>query len=164
MNLKDILCKNWINKVYLDSSDFGSRNKEDTNLETFKLFVNKIYSVKFFTWVLVGTFTVAIDTTIFVLVFDQTKIVILSNLLSSSCATIFNYISHHRITFKSEQTHKSAGYKYLLTLFSFWCVNTLVVKILLLLIAVPAIAKLAAAALQAPFSYFILNKVVFRGK
>ena len=125
---------------------------------------SKILNLQFITWMLVGTFTVAIDTTIFVLVFDQTKIVILSNLASSSCATIFNYLTHHRITFKSEETHKSSGYKYLLTLFAFWCVNTLVVKILLFFVPIPAIAKLVAAALQAPFSYLILNKVVFKGR
>ena len=120
--------------------------------------------MKFITWVLVGSITVTIDTTIFVLVYDQTKIVVISNLVSSACATIFNYLTHHRITFKSEQSHKSAGFKYLLTLFGFWCINTLAVKILLLFIDMPALAKLTAAALQAPFSYFILNKVVFKGR
>ena len=125
---------------------------------------SKILNLQFLTWMFVGIITVTIDTTIFVLVFDKTQIVVLSNLASSSCATIFNYLTHHRITFKSEQTHKSAGYKYLLTLFGFWCINTLVVKILLLFLVMPAFAKLMAAALQAPFSYLILNRLVFKGR
>ena len=133
-------------------------------MKSLKNLLANVYNVKFITWVLVGSITVTIDTTIFVLVYDQTKIVVISNLVSSACATIFNYLTHHRITFKSEQSHKSAGFKYLLTLFGFWCINTLAVKILLLFIDMPALAKLTAAALQAPFSYFILNKVVFKGR
>jgi len=133
-------------------------------LKFLKTLLANVYNVQFLTWMFVGIITVTIDTTIFVLVFDKTQIVVLSNLASSSCATIFNYLTHHRITFKSEQTHKSAGYKYLLTLFGFWCINTLVVKILLLFLVMPAFAKLMAAALQAPFSYLILNRLVFKGR
>ena len=96
--------------------------------------------------------------------FHFTSSVLVPNLLSMSIATSFNYYTHHRWTFKSEQNHAKSGLKYLVNLIFWWLVSTSIIKSLLILDVDAKVAKLAPLALVIPINYFVLNKIVFKKK
>ena len=113
-------------------------------------------------WLVVGGATVLIDTVIFTLVFNQINQVLLSNLISGICSTIFNYLMHHKVTFRSEKSHQNSGFRYVVTLIFFWCFNTFTVKIAIMFLSDPALSKLLIAIFQAPLTYLVLNRKVFK--
>ena len=115
-------------------------------------------------WGTVGLATFIIDYSIFITLFHFTSSVLVPNLLSMSIATSFNYYTHHRWTFKSEQNHAKSGLKYLVNLIFWWLVSTSIIKSLLILDVDAKVAKLAPLALVIPINYFVLNKVVFKKK
>ena len=113
-------------------------------------------------WGTVGLATFIIDYSIFITLFHFTSSVLVPNLLSMSIATSFNYYTHHRWTFKSEQNHAKSGLKYLVNLIFWWLVSTSIIKSLLILDVDAKVAKLAPLALIIPINYFVLNKIVFK--
>ena len=115
-------------------------------------------------WGAVGLTTFMIDYSIFLTFFHFTSSVLVPNLLSMSIATSFNYYTHHRWTFKSEQNHAKSGLKYLVNLIFWWLVSTSIIKSLLILDVDAKVAKLAPLALVIPINYFVLNKIVFKKK
>ena len=115
-------------------------------------------------WGTVGLATFIIDYSIFITLFHFTSSVLVPNLLSMSIATSFNYYTHHRWTFKSEQNHAKSGLKYLVNLIFWWLVSTSIIKSLLILDVDAKVAKLAPLALVVPINYFVLNKIVFKKK
>ena len=115
-------------------------------------------------WGAVGLTTFIIDYSIFLTLFHFTSSVLVPNLLSMSIATSFNYYTHHRWTFKSEQNHAKSGLKYLVNLIFWWLVSTSIIKSLLILDVDAKVAKLAPLALVIPINYFVLNKIVFKKK
>jgi putative flippase GtrA len=115
-------------------------------------------------WGTVGLATFIIDYSIFITLFHFTSSVLVPNLLSMSIATSFNYYTHHRWTFKSEQNHAKSGLKYLVNLIFWWLVSTSIIKSLLILDVDAKVAKLAPLALVIPINYFVLNKIVFKKK
>ena len=126
-----------------------------TNLRTF-------LKSQIFRWLMVGGTTVLIDTVVFTILFNQLNQVILSNFSSVMLSTSYNYFMHHRVTFKSKEKHKNSSFKYLVTLLIFWCFNTICVKLFITFLFAPFASKLLAALIQAPISYLILNKKVFK--
>ena len=111
-------------------------------------------------WGTVGLATFIIDYSIFITLYHFTSSVLVPNLLSMSIATSFNYYTHHRWTFKSEQNHAKSGLKYLVNLIFWWLVSTSIIKSLLILDVDAKVAKLAPLALVIPINYFVLNKIV----
>jgi len=112
-------------------------------------------------WGVIGTTTFTIDYLLFLILFDLSKSVFLSNLISVTIATFFNYYMHHKWTFKTNQHHASSGLKYLLNLTFWWLVSTLIIKALVVVGIDPRFAKLAPLLFIVPINYFVLNKIVF---
>jgi len=115
-------------------------------------------------WGAVGMTTFAIDYTLFLALFDLSNSVYLANLTSVTIATSFNYYSHHKWTFKSDQNHSRSGFKYLVNLTFWWIISTSVIKTLVVFGIDPKFAKLAPLVLIVPINYFVLNKIVFKQK
>jgi putative flippase GtrA len=88
----------------------------------------------------------------------------LDNLISVKIAKSFNYYTHHKWTFKSDQNHSRSGFKYLINLTFWWIISTSVIKTLVVLGIDPKFAKLAPLVLIVPINYFVLNKIVFKQK
>ena len=115
-------------------------------------------------WGGVGMTTFAIDYTLFLALFDLSNSVFLANLISVTFATSFNYYTHHKWTFKSDQNHSRSGFKYLINLTFWWIISTSVIKTLVDFGIDPKFAKLAPLVLIVPINYFVLNKIVFKQK
>jgi putative flippase GtrA len=115
-------------------------------------------------WGMVGLFTTAVDYLLFVNLYGPINSVFLANLISSSVATSINYFTHHRWTFKSEQTYSRSGVKYLLNLTFWWLVSTSIIKALVVIDIDPKIAKLVPLIVIVPVNYIVLNYIVFKKK
>ena len=115
-------------------------------------------------WAVVGITTTAIDYVIFIMLYGASDSVFGSNLVAAGTATTFNYLNHHRWTFKSDQQHARSGAKYLLNLIFWWIVSSSIIKMLVDLGVDVKIAKLAPLVFIVPVNYFVLNRVVFKKK
>ncbi len=130
--------------------------------------LNSLY-VKYVTpsmirWGAVGVTTFTIDYLLFLILFDFNESVFLSNLISVTIATSFNYYMHHKWTFRSNQHHANSGVKYLLNLTFWWFVSTTTINALVELGVDPRFAKIAPLVFIVPINFFVLNKIVFRRK
>ncbi len=125
---------------------------------------NKYFDYSMVRWVLVGVTTTVIDYFIFIILYSQINSVFVVNLISCAAATLLNYFTHHRWTFKSDQDHSRSGVKYLVNWAFWWLLSTSIIKALILLNIDPRIAKLAPILLIAPINYFVLNKIIFKTK
>ena len=115
-------------------------------------------------WGTVGLATFIIDYSIFITLFHFTSSVLVPNLLSMSIATSFNYYTHHRWTFKSNQQHSRSGIKYLMNLIFWWLISSSIIKTLVEAGVDPRVAKLVPFVFIVPINYFVLNKIVFKKK
>ena len=115
-------------------------------------------------WFIVGVTTFAIDYFGFISLYGPIKSVLLANFLSGICSATFNYLAHRYWTFKSDASHVESGAKYALNLLFFWILNTLILKGLITLNISPRIAKVIPVFIVTPFSYFVLNHLVFKKK
>ena len=113
-------------------------------------------------WFVVGSLTVGIDWTIFVNLYRHIHSVALTNLVSGSFSIAFNYIAHHQWTFRNNHHHLQSGPRYIGLLFVGYLLNTILVKAFLVAGVGPGIAKLLAAVIQAPVSFFGLKLFVFK--
>jgi putative flippase GtrA len=130
-------------------------------LEKFKV---RYFERSMLRWAAVGITTTAIDYVIFITLYGSTSSVFGSNLIASIFATSFNYLTHHRWTFKSDQQHVNTGVKYLLNLSFWWIVSSSIIKTLIAIGVDPKLAKLVPLILIVPINYFVLNKIVFKKK
>jgi putative flippase GtrA len=131
---------------------------------TFRTFDNKFFEISTIRWAAVGITTTVIDFLIFINLYSSTNSVFGSNLIASAIATSFNYLTHHRWTFKSDQQHLYSGLKYLMNLSFWWIVSSSIIKSLLLIGFDPRFAKLVPLMFIVPVNYFVLNRIVFRKK
>ena len=129
-----------------------------------RLSKSKIFKKSMLRWGAVGVFTNTIDYFLFILLYGPIKSVFMANLISASIATSINYFSHHRWTFRSDQTHSNSGTKYLINLIFWWFVSTSIIKGLVVLDVDPRIAKLVPFLVIVPVNYFVLNYIVFKKK
>jgi putative flippase GtrA len=129
-----------------------------------KKFKDKFFDRAMLRWAMVGITTTAIDYIIFIVLYGVSNSVFGSNLVASAVATTFNYLTHHRWTFKSDQQHATSGVKYLLNLIFWWIVSSSIIKMLVALGVDVKIAKLAPLVFIVPVNYFVLNRVVFKKK
>ena len=113
-------------------------------------------------WFIVGSATFLIDTTLFLLAFSLTDIVIASNLFSGAIATLFNYLSHYHWSFASDREHKQSTLIYLVFFFIFAFLGTSLVVNLVNSGLEPAFAKVGTALIIAPISFFIMKFITFR--
>jgi putative flippase GtrA len=131
---------------------------------TLKKFKDRYFDRSMLRWAAVGITTTAIDYVIFITLYGSTSSVFGSNLIASIFATSFNYLTHHRWTFKSDQQHVNTGVKYLLNLSFWWIVSSSIIKTLIAIGVDPKLAKLVPLILIVPINYFVLNKIVFKKK
>jgi putative flippase GtrA len=131
---------------------------------TLGLIKDKIFRKSMLRWAAVGMFTNGIDYFLFLLLYGSIRSVFIANLISASIATSINYFSHHRWTFRSDQTHSNSGTKYLINLIFWWFVSTSIIKSLVVLNVDPRIAKLVPFLVIVPVNYFVLNYIVFKKK
>ena len=124
--------------------------------------IKKLLSKSSVRWFLVGSATFVIDTGLFLLAFYLTNIVILSNLLSGSVATAFNYFSHYHWSFASDRQHKQSTLIYLTFFFIFLTFGTTLVTALVNSGVEPALAKVGSALITAPISFFIMKFITFK--
>ena len=129
-----------------------------------KKFKDKYFDRAMLRWAAVGITTTAIDYTIFIVLYGASNSVFGSNLVAAAAATTFNYLTHHRWTFKSDQQHAKSGVKYLLNLIFWWIVSSSIIKMLVALGVDVKVAKLAPLVFIVPVNYFVLNRVVFKKK
>jgi putative flippase GtrA len=130
----------------------------------FKDLKDKYFEPSMFRWGAVGITTTVIDYLLFISLYGPINSVFLANLIAASIATLLNYYTHHRWTFKSEQNHSRSGFKYSLNLTFWWFVSTSIIQALVMLNIDPKIAKIAPLIFIVPINYFVLNKLVFRKK
>ena len=130
----------------------------------FRTFDNEFFEVSTIRWAAVGITTTVIDFLIFINLYSSTNSVFGSNLIASVIATSFNYLTHHRWTFKSDQQHLYSGLKYLMNLSFWWIVSSSIIQSLLLIGFDPRFAKLVPLIFIVPVNYFVLNRIVFRKK
>ena len=126
--------------------------------------MNRIFDFSMLRWGIVGVLTNLIDYMLFINLYGMVKSVLLANLISTSVATSINYITHHRWTFKSDQSHSKSAIKYLLNSTFWWLVSTSIIKALIVIDIDPKIAKLVPFILIVPLNYFVLNYLVFKKK
>ena len=113
-------------------------------------------------WFMVGCATFLIDYVIFLSLYPYIGSVAITNLISGGVSTSFNYLTHHRWTFKSDADHKCSTPRYAGAMIFAYLLNTSATKTLLILGVPVAWAKFLAAAIQAPTTYYILNFLVFK--
>jgi putative flippase GtrA len=117
-------------------------------------------------WAIVGVTTFIIDYSIFITLYgaDEGLIrsVFIANFIAAIFATSFNYLMHHRWTFRSEEQHARSTIKYLLTLLFWWLVGTSILKVVIVAGLDPRLAKFVPVVVVTPFNYFVLNYLVFK--
>ena len=115
-------------------------------------------------WAAVGITTTSIDYMLFITLFGPIDSVFIANLIASVVATSFNYLTHHRWTFKSNQQHSRSGVKYLLNLIFWWLISSSIIKTLVEAGVDPRVDKLVPFIFIVTVNYFVLNKIVFKKK
>jgi len=115
-------------------------------------------------WAAVGITTTAIDYILFITLFGPIDSVFVANLFAAVVATSFNYLTHHKWTFKSNQQHSRSGIKYLMNLIFWWLISSTIIKTLVEAGLDPRVAKLVPFVFIVPINYFLLNKIVFKKK
>ena len=130
----------------------------------FRKFKTKHSEKSLIRWAVVGTTTTAIDYLIFIALYMPTKSVFGANLFAAITATTFNYLMHHKWTFRSNQQHTISGVKYLVNLSFWWLISSLIITSLIAVGIDPRIAKLVPLIFIVPVNYFVLNRIVFSKK
>jgi len=115
-------------------------------------------------WAVVGTTTTVIDYLIFIVLYTPTNSVFGANLVAAIVATSFNYLMHHKWTFRSNQQHTISGVKYLVNLSFWWLTSSLIIKSLIAIGIDARLAKLVPLIFIVPVNYFVLNRIVFSKK
>ena len=123
---------------------------------------DKYFDSSMLRWAAVGTGTTVIDYLIFIMLYGPTNSIFGANLIAAIVATSFNYLTHHRWTFKSNQQHSRSGIRYLVNLTFWWLTSSAIIKSLVVLGVDPRVAKLVPLVFVVPINYFVLNKLVFK--
>ena len=129
-----------------------------------KNLIEKYFDPSMLRWAAVGITTTAIDYILFITLFGPIDSVFIANLFAAVVATSFNYLTHHRWTFKSNQQHSRSGVKYLMNLIFWWLISSSIIKTLVEAGLDPRVAKLVPFVFIVPINYFVLNKIVFKKK
>ena len=125
-------------------------------------FVSRLLAKSHVRWFIVGCLTFLIDTSAFLTLFHFTDWAVVSNLVSGTLATIFNYFSHYHWSFTSNREHKQSTVLYLIFFFVFLFLGTSIIRFLLDSGVNPFFAKVGTASFTAPVSFFIMKFVTFK--
>ena len=115
-----------------------------------------------FRWALVGVSTAVIDYIIFISLYSVITSVLVANFFAGLVSIGFNYSAHYFWSFNSQTDHAKVGLKYLISLVTFWSLNTLLLKALISAGIDPKIAKLIPIPIIAPLSFISLRFFVFK--
>jgi putative flippase GtrA len=129
-----------------------------------KNLLEKYFDPAMLRWAAVGITTTAMDYILFITLFGPIDSVFIANLFAAVVATSFNYLTHHRWTFKSNQQYSRSGIKYLMNLIFWWLISSSIIKTLVEAGVDPRVAKLVPFIFIVPINYFVLNKIVFKKK
>ncbi len=129
-----------------------------------KNLLEKYFDPAMLRWAAVGITTTAMDYILFITLFGPIDSVFIANLFAAVVATSFNYLTHHRWTFKSNQQYSRSGIKYLMNLIFWWLISSSIIKTLVEAGVDPRVAKLVPFVFIVPINYFVLNKIVFKKK
>jgi putative flippase GtrA len=129
-----------------------------------KNLLEKYFDPAMLRWAAVGITTTAMDYILFITLFGPIDSVFIANLFAAVVATSFNYLIHHRWTFKSNQQHSRSGIKYLMNLIFWWLISSSIIETLVEARVDPRVAKLVPFVFIVPINYFVLNKIVFKKK
>ncbi len=113
-------------------------------------------------WAFVGVSTAVIDYIVFISLYSVITSVLVANFFAGLVSISFNYSAHYFWSFKSQTDHTKTGLKYLISLFTFWSIGTLLLKILITSGLDPKIAKLMPIPIIAPLSFISLRFFVFK--
>jgi putative flippase GtrA len=113
-------------------------------------------------WALVGVTTAIIDYTMFISMYSLITSVLIANFFAGLVSLGFNYSAHYFWSFKSQTDHVKVGLKYLISLVTFWSLNTVLLKALITAGIDPKIAKLIPVPIIAPLSFISLRFFVFK--
>jgi len=113
-------------------------------------------------WALVGATTTTIDYIIFISLYSVITSVLVANFCAGLVSVGFNYTAHYFWSFKSRADHTKASIKYLINLFTFWSISTIMLKTLISAGLDPKIAKLIPIPIIAPLSFLSLRFLVFK--
>ena len=127
-----------------------------------KNLIEKYFDPAMLRWAAVGFTSTAIDYILFITLFGPIDSVFIANLFAAVVATSFNYLTHHRWTFKSDQNHSRSSVKYLMNLSFWWLISSSIIKTLVEAGVDPRVAKLVPFIFIVPINYFVLNKIVFK--
>jgi putative flippase GtrA len=129
-----------------------------------KNLLKKYFDPAMLRWVVVGITTTVIDYVLFINLFGPINSVYVANLIAAFIATGFNYLTHHRWTFKSNQQHSRSGAKYLINLVFWWLISSSIIQTLVDMGIDHKLAKLVPFIFIVPINYFVLNRIVFKKK
>lgn len=115
-------------------------------------------------WAIVGTSALALDAVLFMLAYALVQQAIVANAASSVGVVIYTYLIHHRWSFRSNRSHRSASLRYASTLLLAFAFNTAFIMFALRQGLTPLLAKLATIPVQAPVSFILQSKWVFAGE
>jgi putative flippase GtrA len=96
------------------------------------------------------------------MLFHLTNQTVLSNLISGTVATTFNYFSHYHWSFTSDREHKQSTVLYLVFFFAFLFLGTTIIRFLVASGISPFFAKVGTASVIAPVSFFIMKFLTFK--
>lgn len=116
---------------------------------------------RFLKWAITGTLTVTIDVLLFRALYPLTHSVFIANAISMPVTTSFNYLLHHRWSFRATRGHAAATPRFGAALVIGYLLNSALVTLALAAGASPTLAKLCAFPIQAPINFVILNRWVF---
>jgi len=115
-------------------------------------------------WALVGTITFLIDYLLFLTIYSANSSVYIANFFSGLLSIFFNYTAHYFWSFKSDSNHSKSGIKYIINLILFWCLGTLLLKLLISSSLEAKYAKLIPILIIAPLNFISLKFFVFKSK
>ena len=124
--------------------------------------ITKLLSRSPVRWFIVGCLTFIIDTSLFLTIFHFTNWAVISNLISGSVATAFNYFSHYHWSFTSDRKHRQSTILYLIFFFIFLVFGTSLIRFLINTGISPFFAKVSTAGCIAPISFFLMKFVTFK--
>lgn len=113
-------------------------------------------------WGTIGLITAALDVGLFTALYAVVGSVLISNAVVMPITTTFNYLSHHKWSFRSDAQHTTSTIRYAVALVIGYVLNSSLVYVALYWIGLtPSLSKIAAIVVQAPISFLLMNFWIF---
>ena len=113
-------------------------------------------------WGTIGLITAGLDVGLFTVLYGVVGSVLISNAIVMPVTTTFNYLSHHKWSFKSDAQHTTTTWRYAIALVIGYVLNSSLVYVALYWLGLsPSWSKVAAIIVQAPISFMLMNFWIF---